>query len=733
MADPETQELRRDRELLGRRGSKAHEDMIQEFRRIMEGFRDQAERSDKIMDFWDIYNCVLNQNQVYNGNAQLYVPIVRNAVQARKTRFLNQIFPASGRYIDATSSDAQVPHAIVALLEDYVRKTSLRTQMIAAMLRNGDIEGQYNLYVDWNRTSRHVVSRETIRPQIAFDGMPPDLAGGRLRPLEGGEAPEPVETIVEAELVDDHPTVEIIHDTDILVLPVTAASIDDALAAGGSVTLIRRWTKSQVEDMIDKGEIRKREGQQLLEIVRRQGDDTNRSIEKELVDAAGIKGRGKFFQAYETWKCIEGDDGRRLTKSLYGGYDLILSCRRNPMWNDRCQLLSCPQEKIAGVFKGTSPIEGGVASIQYHANDIANQAADSATYSMLPIIMTDPAKNPRTATMILNLAAIWEVDPNSTRFAEFPKLWQDGIALIQSDTALIFQTMGVNPAMMPQSSGRPGGRRNQAEVAMEQTVDILTTAEACSVIEEGILSPMLTRWVEMDHQFRDEEATVRTYGELGHAAKMEAVPPLQSTTRYHFTWFGVEQARNAAQQQQQIAFLNVARGMSEDLQRAGYLLDPAPALEHAAGNIFGWRMGRLIIKDQRAQLAVDPSLENQMLEQGFDVGVHPMDEDPRHMQVHLPLTRHPNPTVAASAKVHMQRHQVQQGMKAQAQAAMQQPGQPGTPPLAPGMPGQSGRPGPTPPAPGGQAPGPRLLRGPAGAIHPDQLPRAGAVVMPRRV
>jgi hypothetical protein len=726
MADDETQELRRDRELLGRRGSKAHDDMLQEFRRIMEGFRDQAERSDRIMDFWDIYNCVLNQNQVYNGNAQLYVPIVRNAVQARKTRFLNQIFPASGRYIDATSSDAQVPHAIVALLEDYVRKTSLRTQMIAAMLRNGDIEGQYNLYVDWNRTSRHVVSRETIRPQIAFEGMP--------GPLEGAEQPEPIETITEEELVDDHPTVEIIHDTDVLVLPVTAASVDDALFAGGSVTIIRRWTKGQVEEMIERGEIRKREGQQLLDIVRRQGDDTNRNIEKELVDAAGIRGRGKFFQAYETWQVIEcPDQGRRLAKSLYGGYDLILSCRRNPFWNDRCPLLSVPQEKVTGVFKGTSPIEGGVASIQYHANDIANQAADSATYSMLPIIMTDPAKNPRTATMMLNLAAIWEVDPNSTRFAEFPKLWQDGIAIIQSDTALIFQTMGVNPAMMPQSSGRPGGRRNQAEVAMEQTVDILTTAEACSVIEEGILTPMLTRWVEMDHQYRDEETTVRTYGELGHAAKMESVPPLQSTTRYHFTWSGVEQARNAAQQQQQIAFLNVARGLSQDLNRAGYMLDPAPALEHAAGNIFGWRMGRLIIKDQRAQLAVDPQLENQMLLEGFDVGVHPMDEDPRHMQTHLPLTRHPNPTVAASAKVHMQRHQVQQGMKAQAQAAQQQPqpGMPGQPGL-PGQPGQSGQPGPTPPAPGGMAPGPRLLRGPPGTIHPDQMPRAGAMVAPRR-
>jgi hypothetical protein len=78
------------------------------------------------------------------------------------------------------------------------------------------------------------------------------------------------------------------------------------------------------------------------------------------------------------------------------------------------------------------------------------------TYSMLPIIMTDPAKNPRTATMILNLAAIWEVDPNSTKFAEFPQLWQHAIQGIQANMQMIFQAWGVNPSMLPQQTGRPG-------------------------------------------------------------------------------------------------------------------------------------------------------------------------------------------------------------------------------------------------------------------------------------
>ena len=37
----------------------------------------------------------------------------------------------------------------------------------------------------------------------------------------------------------------------------------------------------------------------------------------------------------------------------------------------------------------------------------------------------------------------------------------------------IFQTMGVNPAMMPQQATAPGKKPNQAQIANEQQVDLL--------------------------------------------------------------------------------------------------------------------------------------------------------------------------------------------------------------------------------------------------------------------
>jgi hypothetical protein len=716
---PEDLELRRDRELLGRQDSKAYQKKIERFAKIREGFRGQARRADDIMDYWAIYNCEIDGNNYYNGNSDLYVPIVHVGIEAIKTRMMGQLFPQSGRYVDVTSSDMELPRGVTALLEDYVRQTHLRTRHIAGLIRNGRIEGQYNLYVDWNRASRWVVSRETVRPRIVLPGMP--------QPIDALDAgPQEVEGIVIEEIRDQHPTVEVLHDTDVLIRPQTANSIDDALRQGGDVTIIRRWTKETLEDLLERKMVRRRATEELLEISTREDDEYWRRSEKELIDAAGIRlaeGGMKIFQVYETWQLEECDKEQRLTKTYYGGYDLVLSDRRNPMWNDRCQLISAPVAKQSGVAKGISPVKP-VASLQYFANQIAQQAADSATYSMMPIVMTDPAKNPRTATMLLNVGALWEIDPQSTQFAQFPPIWKDGLELINSLSAQVMNALGVNPSMIPQSSNTGRSRQNQAEIAREQQVDIASGLEEAAVIEDDILSPMVTYWAEYDHQFRDEQVSVKTYGPAGQAANIEKVPLLQSTTRFHFSWFGVEQARNAAVQQQLTALMNVAMSpqMGQALAKNGKQIDPSSALETAFGRLIGWREARKIVVDISAKLAMDPEIENQMLADKFDVPISPLDDDQKHVPVHQQLLQHPDPVVRLYAQVHLKRHEIQLGMKNQAQMQAQGMGQP-----------QPGGGAPQPPNPGGAAAGPRAMRGPNGMLHPDQMAAAGAAQMPRKM
>jgi hypothetical protein len=694
----------------------SEEDFIKQVKDLMKdiqaGFRAQWERGNDQLDYWDIYNCVLGGKQVYQGQSQIYLPLVHEAVNARRTRFVNQMFPRSARNVDCITSDEK-PYAIMALLEHYIRKTRLRTQVLPALVKNGDVEGHYNLYVSWRNSKRYIAYRKPATIDI-----------------EGMEIEEPdsdYDDVAEDVIEHMQPVVEVISDCDVLVMPHNSDSIGDSLSQGGSVTIIRRWTRARLEQAIDDREIDEEEGEALLEEMRDTKNDPEiPNIDKKHVDAAGIvwmEGT-KILVLYETWTHLEKKGQRRLCKILYGGgsRDRILSVKRNPYWNDKCPLLSAPVDKIANCFKGLPKVRF-VADLQYAANDAVNEGWDSAAYALMPIVMTDPSKNPRVGSMILNLAAIWETSPSDTKFAQFPQLWKDAFALVASAKQEIFQLLSVSPAAIAQSTGGPKTKRNQAEIANEQQVDILSTADVCTNIEDEILTPLLRWFLELDYQFRNRPLTVRQYGEMGLRLGMEEIPLIQVDRRFEFRWFGVEAARSTQMVQQQIAAVNVVKGMPPESYQ-GYHLNLVPVVSQLLESVFGPRVTPEIFKDIKSQLSIEPEMENSLLVDGLALPVHELDDDKRHMQVHLQALQKGDPTGAV--REHMIYHRMAMMKKLQMQqqgvAAMQRPGLPGSPGGA--GPGVAGT-----PRPGAQPGQSRGGQAPPGAIHQDQIQ---GTQMPRR-
>ena len=691
----------RDTDISKRAG--VNKQLLDVFADVEAGFQDQGDRADAQQDYWDIYNCLLNNRQFYNGNSQIFVPIVHNAVNARKTRFTNQIFPQSGRYVEVTAEDGTMPYAQMALCEYYVRKAELRTKVMPALVRNGDIEGQYSVYVSWNKTERHVTWKTTETPDL--DGAP-------------NPAAEPIETVKEEKIVSQYPNVEVIGDADLLVLPATADSIPEAIAAGGSVTIIRRWTKAKIEQMIRDKMIREDAGKLLIDTLQDENPPESRS--KKHLEAAGIKNDGgaKFALVYQTWTILKVKGERRLCEAFYGGEQQVLGCRRNPLWSDKVPVLSVPVEKVAGSFKGTSKVKP-VADIQYFANDAINEAADSAAYALLPIVMTDPQKNPRVGSMVLSLAAVWETSPQDTQFAQFPQLWQHGFEMVAAAKAEVAQTLSVSPAAITGGGAASKSKPSQAEIAQEQQIDVLNTADAVTVIENGLLTPMLELFVEMDHQYRDDDLMVPQFGKMGVEAQMESVPPTQFDTRYQYRWFGVEQARSAQQVQQQIAGMNVIRGIPPD-QLAGYKVNLVPIVTQLVENTFGPRLAPLVFQSPEQQMPVPVEQENMLLQSGYEVPTHELDDDQQHIQAHGMMLQSPDGKQVQNAKkiqAHIFSHMQQ--MQKKQQVAMAQQGAPGVPGGAMGgqpQPGVAGTPriGAQPAqATGGQ--------GPPGMIHQDQL------------
>lgn len=703
----------RDAELSGRSGLRKK--LLDVLADVEKGFQDQRDRSDDILENWDLYNQKLGERQVYNGDSKIFLPYVCDAVNARKTRFVNQIFPQAGRYADVTTTDGDVPHALMSLLENYVRKTKLRTQVAPALFVNGDVEGQFNLYVSWEEHSRDTVRKEEVA-DVRQRGMPDDAFA------ELGTHTE----YVEEEETLAHPDVEVLHDADVLVMPVNADSVEKAIARGGSATVLRRWSKTVIREKIKDGEIVQDEGEALIENMERI-DKGQKDINKAMAEAAGLRTTGKEAQVYETWTRLKIEGKRLLCRIYFGSDRQILGCKRCPYWCDLAPLISVPVEKQAGVLKGKPPV-GKVADLQIFANDTINQAADSAIYSAQQIVMTDPEKNPRVSSMVMAPAAVWEVDPNSTKFASFPELWKNGAERAEAIKAQIFQTLGVNPSMMPQSSGKPGTKRNQAEIANEQMVDILTTADAVTVAEEGVFTPLLERFAMYDHQFRDEDVTVRAFGEMGLEAKMQDVPPIQLGNRWEFKWFGVEAAKTVAQMQQQIALINVVKGIPPEMYE-GYKLNMVPVIKQAVENQFGPRLAPLIFVEQKP-ISYDPEMENELLEQGHIVKVNEADDDMTHLQVHMQAqqaTMDPHGTIREHIAMHLKQAE-KKTMMAQQQAMKQGGGGGG----GGGLQGTPGGAGPgvagAPPASGAQPGTGRGMKGPPGAIHKD----AQVLAMPRK-
>lgn len=689
----------RDEELSGR--AKIREKLTKLFAEVDKGFTDQQQRADDTLDYWDAYNCVLGSRQFYNGNSKLFLPLVRDAIKARRTRFINQMFPPIGRYVDVVAQDADNINAIIALMEHYVDKVKLRTEVMPALLVNGDVEGQYTIYIDWAKAERHVVSRET-KP-VEIDGIPqPDF----------GE----IEDITEETIPDEGPVVELISDADFLVLPVTVDSLDRALQRGGSVTVRRRWSKAEIHRMIEDGDFTEEAGETVLEAMSKKDGPGSANIPKKQAETAGIKTSesGKYCLGYETWTRLKVDGKMRLCRAYYGGDDVVLGCKVNPFWCDKIPVISAPVEKISGVFKGMSLVSPGVMDLQIWANDTANEMADQGHFSMLPIVMTDPERNPRYASMVLDLAAVWEADPKSTKFVQFPDATTQGLEKIAAARQGISRSLGVTSSMIPQQN--PKAKQNQAMVAQEQQVDLLNTSDAVTVLEGGILTPLVQRFAEYDHQFRDDDITIRQFGEMGVHVTMEQIPPIQMNNRWQLRWFGVEAQRNAQQIQQQISFMNVLNGIPPE-KLEGLQLHMAPLLMHAALNVFGPRLAGRILTDLKHQLGADPHNENRLLQQTFDVLTHPLDDDQKHIEVHMELPQSPQ------RDAHIQMHLRAVQMKAIANMPKGNPGVPGG--AGPGVAGT--------PRPGGQVAPPRQGKGPPGLIRPDSMARAGAVGMPRKM
>jgi len=672
---------------------------------IQKAYDNKQEQIDQIEEYWNIYNCKPDYNQQYTGNSSGYVGVVRDAVNARTKRALHQLFPTSHRHVEALGSQPHTPFAQLALLEHYIRRASLR-DLVRTDLVAGDVTGQWNLYCDWTKSYR-TITQLIRQPKVLRND---ELAGGVDIEIDDGEGEEEVE---EVDIETEGPDIVPFATEDLAVVPPTVNSLDKA----DCVALKLRLSKDKCQQLIDEGVF---VGFDAEELVRRfaqpDGAREKKNPDKSRTNDAGIRTEGtyKYALIYEAFAYLRFAAGERKRAALiyFAGPHEVLGLIQAPWWGGRCPHLSAPVDKQSGSFFGQSRIEP-VKFNQWNLNDYWNMGMDSAQYALLPIVMTDPLKNPAWQTMVIGLAAIWATDPNTTKFQQFPALYKDAMQLVDGIKRQIWESMDVNDLMM----GRmPAGRKNNQLMGQLQQEAMQNIMDHAERYESAMLNPLLERMMEYDRQFRTETLTVQTQGELGTRARLTEVPPQGFEETYQYHWTGTAQVSSVQLLQQRIGAMNVLRGIPPQ-QLGRRRLDVGPVAEALVEALWGPELAARILVDESNLYSVEPDTENQMLDQNLAVEVHEADNHPQHLQSHL--ARLLTTQFPLAYRAHIAAHQqalMQARLKQMALMAQMQKGAPGVPAGIP-PPGVSGT-----PRPGALAQPGRPGQNPPGAIGPDQMP-----------
>ena len=594
----------------------------------------------------------------------------------------------------------------LSLLEYYIRKTGLqsvvRTDLIA-----GDVTGQWNLMIDWTTSLRHItklVKRNPIVQEI--DGE--DIAE---MGIEDPTADEEEDTEDE-DIIEEGPEIVDFATDDLTVIPPTCTDLQRARA----VAVRLRLSKDQVQRLEDEGVFVLPVNTDLDAFVRPDQSRDRHNPDKKHVKDAGIKTEGtyKYAVIYQTYCKLDfGGEHQEEAIVYYSGPDEICGIIKNPLWSGKRAILSQPVERIQGSFFGKSKVEP-VKFLQWQLTDFWNMGQDSAMYSLLPIFAVDPLKTPQWSSLVMGLAAVWPVSPADVKPITAPQLWKDSAQICDLIKRQIWESMDVNEMMMGKM---PQGRKNNQMMGSMQQEQSINIADHASRYEQVMLNPLLEMLFEFDQQFRTSELMIESRGEIGVKAAIEMIPVQQWDNRYFFRWTGTETMNSMQRMQQQIATMNVLKGIPPQMLN-GRTFDATPILESLVENVFGPEMAPRILVDKRNMFTIDPEIENEMLANGFPAEVHEADDDPAHLQSHMKAAGI-NGDPQGLYKMHMGATMAQLQKKRQMQQQMQggQPGLPGAPGGA--GPGAAGAPRPgAMPAPGGARP----AQNPPGAIQADAMP-----------
>ncbi len=261
-----------------------------------------------------------------------------------------------------------------------------------------------------------------------------------------------------------------------------------------------------------------------------------------------------------------------------------LSAIRNPNWHQKPPYLVARANQEPGYFYGYN-YGRMTQSLQYLANDSANQMNDNAIYALNPFAIINPSLLLGPPPPMSPGATLYSNNVDKAIKFDRPPMEQVqlGVQLMQMWAGMC-QDLGGAPAILQgaQGSGRAAKTATGAQIAQKNAQTPIQ--DLVEDIETSVLIPLLDMAYTNAQQYREQEVMGVVTG------RSFKVTPDQLKIKASFRWMASSQAvNNQVRAQQAISLMQAIAPLVPLLQQQGKKVDFTPLIKRVYQDGFGFR------------------------------------------------------------------------------------------------------------------------------------------------
>jgi hypothetical protein len=512
-----------------------------------------------------------HENPGYRGRSNVYMPAGKKGAETIVSQLVSGTFPGEDNF------------GVIA------RDPKLATQAL-------NVKEVLKHRIDG--TAKLRTSAEPFYRQLVLTGNSPVKVQYRRKIIKHSrdrKGPKPT-------VLFDSPVFEPIDSANFYVYPETVNRLSDAEIVFEDFTLPLATILRRAHDgFYDKGEAE----------VCGKGQGRSSRIEAENAKLAAQELAANRYDNHGGWSRVDGTeiwmDFDPMAKSKEDEIDPepfvitvtasghVLRAIKNPYWHKRPPFLLGRMGTMQGRIYGTGFVEA-IRQLNILLNDQTNQAMDCATYTLNPVVMTNPN---------YVLGALSQMEPGvqwlvtdinaAVRFDRPPgDLIQGGSILTTQTQAWINDFIGAPPVL--QGGASPGRAQKTATgLNVAQTNARLPLQEIVRLCEEDVWSPNLGMFNSLDQQYADDDLMVPSDGRR----VLLRIPPDELAGDWLFDWMASTQTNNQAIKGSQISealTLMANPQIQLLLKENGAKVNPVPLLKRLYTEVFGFRdVGDMII------------------------------------------------------------------------------------------------------------------------------------------